>query len=172
MQHFAMLQDDHVVTYFQPPVGLQPLLAHTDRLLPPVVGAMHRAFWGWGKAGYSPGPVIAERVWFSQEGQIAFVVQASQSPRPLMQVGLGPDLAAWLVLLDKWVETFVVIARARAVWPVSELAGALSFLTPAFLPRSLVRQIPDNWARVAEALSIAVADGPLVGGSQDHHWSS
>jgi hypothetical protein len=168
--HYLMLDGERVVTHFEPPVGLRPLRANTGQLLPPVVGALHRTFWGWGQAGISPGAIVAERVWFSVDGKLAFATRPDQPPLPLMQVGLAPDLAAWLVLLDKWVETFVVIARARAVWPVGDLASALSFLTPAFLPAALVRQPPDNWARVAEALAVAVADGPLVGHSQDRHW--
>jgi hypothetical protein len=47
------------------------------------------------------------------------------------------------------------------VWNVQELGGALAFLSPAFLPPALMTQPPDNWARVAQALAIAVADGEL-----------
>jgi hypothetical protein len=154
----------------QPAGSYLPLLGNAERLLPPVVGSLHRHLWAWGRAGLSPGPLVAERVWLGPEGALAIAFADPQEPRPLLQVGIAPELAAWLVLLDKWVETFVVIARARAVWAPSELAGALTFVTPAFLPRRLVQQPPNNWVRVAEALAQAVADGPLAGDSQDRHW--
>ena len=43
-------------------------------------------------------------------------------------------LASWFVLLDKWMETFVVIARARTVWSPNELATAMIFVNPLWLP--------------------------------------
>jgi hypothetical protein len=68
-------------------------------------------------------------------------------------------------------ETFVVIARARAIWSVQELAGALTFTSKPFLPISLLYMPPDNWERVAMALANAVGDGALRGGVQsDQHW--
>lgn len=146
------------------------LASNATRLLPPVVGNLHRHLWAWGRAGLSPGPVVAERVWLGPEGALAIAFADHEEPKPLLQIGIAPDLAAWLVLLDKWVETFVVIARARAVWSPGDLAGALTFVTPAFLPRRLVQQPPDNWVRVAEALAQSVADGALAGDSQDRHW--
>lgn len=154
----------------QPTSSYVPLWGNTERLLPPVVGSLHRHLWAWGQAGLSPGPLAAERVWLGPEGALAIAFTSHEKPKPLLQVGLAPDLAVWLVLLDKWVETFVVIARARAVWSPGDLAAALTFVSPAFLPRRLVQQPPDNWVRVAEALAQAVADGPLVGDSQDRHW--
>ncbi|RIK44293.1 MAG: hypothetical protein DCC55_02990 [Chloroflexi bacterium] len=154
----------------RPASSYTPLRGSVDRLLPPVVGTLHRHLWAWGQADLSPGPLTAERVLLGPEGELGIAFANHNKPRPLLQVGLAPDLAAWLVLLDKWVETFVVIARARAVWSPGELAAALTFATPAFLPRGLVRQPPDNWVRVAEALAQAVADGPLAGDSQDRHW--
>jgi hypothetical protein len=85
---------------------------------------------------------------------------------------LALDLAAWLVLLDKWMETFVVISRARATWTPLELAGALRFTTPPYLPAPLTTEPPDNWTRVAHALSVAIVDGPLAGAPQDRHWQN
>jgi hypothetical protein len=154
----------------QPVASYVPLLGHAERLLPPVVGSLNRHLWAWGQAGLSPGPLVAERVWLGPEGALGVAFASHEKPKPALQVGIAPDLAAWLVLLDKWMETFVVIARARAVWGPGDLAGALTFVAPAFLPRRLVRQPPDNWVRVAEALAQAVADGPLAGDSQDRHW--
>ena len=50
-------------------------------------------------------------------------VTPKMAPAPIAHVGLAQELAAWLVMLDKWMETFVVIARARAVWNADELAN-------------------------------------------------
>jgi hypothetical protein len=167
MRYFS-IQAQRLIQTNQPPAGHQPLLSNPQLLLPPLIGALHRSFAAWGAAGYSPGPITPPRVWISPAGTLAFA-GVTQPPR-LLQIGLAPDLAAWLVLLDKWMETFVVVARARNVWGVQELAAALIFLTPAFLPPALIQHTPDNWARVAAALARAVADGPLAGGSQDRHW--
>jgi hypothetical protein len=167
---YLSVLDGAVITQSKSQAGLQPLLGNAQLLLPPLVGGLHRSFWAWGQAGLSPGQVIAARVWFGSNGELAFAFPEGEWPLPLLAVGLAPELAAWLVLLDKWVETFVVVARARAVWSVAELAAAMTFTTPAFLPRALVHQPPDNWARVAAALAVAIADGPLAGASQDRHW--
>jgi hypothetical protein len=143
-------------------------LVDNPQLLPPLITELHRSFQAWGELGYTPGPIVAGRIWFSQDGGLAIAGQAP--PGSLYQVGLAPDLAAWLVLLDKGMDTFVVMARARGVWKTQELAAALPFVTPAFLPPALVTQPPDNWARVAQALAEALIDGPLGGASQDSHW--
>jgi hypothetical protein len=169
---YFFVQDRQLIQTPQPPAGVKPLLANTRLLLPPLIGDLHRNFQAWDAAGYSPGPVTPERVWIGAKGALAFLFTGSAAPKPLLQVGLSPDLAAWLVLLDKWMETFVVVARARSVWSVEELGTALPFLTPAFLPPRLVKQPPDNWARVAAALATAVADGPLAGESEDRHWQT
>jgi hypothetical protein len=85
---------------------------------------------------------------------------------------MAQELAAWLVLLDKWMETFVVIARARSIWSVQELAGALTFTSRPFLPAAIVHMPPDNWERVAQALAQAVGEGPLRGSSHlEKHWN-
>jgi hypothetical protein len=155
-----------------PPLTMRLWAGNPPEFVPPLIGALHRNFADWGESGYSPGPIIPERIWFGPEGELAFAFADQTAPSPALQVGLAPELAAWLVLLDKAMETFVVVARARAVWPVADLARALTFLTPAFLPTALVQQPPDNWQRVAQALALAVADGPLRGTSQDRHWQS
>jgi hypothetical protein len=81
----------------------------------------------------------------------------------MLHVGMAPDMATWFVLLDKWMETFVVIARARTVWTPNELASAMTFVNPMWLPKSLLAQPPNNWVRVVRALAVAVSDGPLQG---------
>jgi hypothetical protein len=167
---YYYVQEARLVSAAQPPLGAERFASNVKRLLPPLVTALHRSFRGWGDAGFSPGAPLPERIWFGVDGQLAFHFDAASQPQPLLQVGAAPDLAAWLVLLDKYMETFVVIARARTVWSADELAGALTFTTPAFLPRALVKQWPENWPRVASALAQAVADGALVGASQDRHW--
>ena len=154
----------------QPPAGMDLLARRTNWLLPPLITTLHQHFQAWGQLGYSPGPVTPDRVWLGVDGRLAFFFARNATPKPLMQIGLAPDLAAWFVLLDKWMETFVVLARARAVWNGQELGGALTFITPAFLPSVLIARPPNNWARVAQALSIAIADGPLAGAPTDRHW--
>lgn len=164
---YYFIQDSKLSSAPFPP-AMYRQLPDTSHLLPPLISDLHRSFRSWGALGYAPGPILAERIWFGQEGGLAIAGQAF--PRRLNQVGLAPHLAAWLVLLDKWMETFVVIARARSVWNPQELAAALPFMTPAFLPPPLVAQPPDNWVRVAQALAEAVFDGSLRGASQDSHW--
>ena len=170
MMTYYMVEQGLMRRLAQPPIAMRPLASNGQSLLPPTISALHGRFREWGELGFSPGPLRADHTWIDADGGLLFAFSGGRAPRPLLQVGAAPDLAAWLVLLDKWMETFVVIARARAVWSVGELAGALTFLSPAFLPPALVQQPPDNWARVAQALAEAVADGPFVGASQDRHW--
>ena len=169
MRYF-FVQAQTIESSNQPPAGMELLAQRTDLLLPPLITDLHRSFNAWGASGYAPGPVTPDRVWFARDGRLAFAFSRNAAPKKLMDVGLAPDLAAWLVLLDKWMETFVVVARARALWNVQELAGALTFMTPAFLPRALVIQPPNNWMRVAQALATAIADGPLAGAPNNRHW--
>lgn len=154
----------------QPPLTMRLWAGNPPEFLPPLIGDLHRSLAAWGESGYSPGPITPERIWFGPAGELAFAFADQASPRPAQRVGIAPALAAWLVLLDKSMETFVVIARARAIWRVDDLASALTFLSPAFLPATLVQQPPDNWQHVAQALAQAVADGPLRGTSQERHW--
>lgn len=173
MNYFSIV-DGQLTQSATAPVGAKLFKHQLALLLPPLVSELHRAFRAWGDAGYSPLNVDARRIYFNAQGELAFHFMNGERPRPLMQIGPAPDLAAWLVLLDKWMETFVVIARARTVWRVAELSSALTFLTPAYLPPKLVAHPPDNWVRVAQALASVVADGELPnelpGTSQNRHW--
>jgi hypothetical protein len=160
-----MVHEEKLVRTGVPPAGLRRWQTANAQLQPPQVTALHRSLQAWGRVGFSPGPITAARVWFGEDGALAFAHETA--PKRLLQIGLASDLAAWLVLLDKSMATFVVVARARALWQVDELAAALTFLTPAFLPRQLVQQAPNNWERVAQALAEAVAGGPLAGGPRE-----
>lgn len=159
-----------LVTSAAPPKGAKPFKHQLNLLLPPLVTELHHAFRAWNLAGVSPGPLLVKQTYISEEGLLAFYFWKEARPQPLTNVGGAPDLAAWLVLLDKWIETFVVLARARTVWRAEELTSALPFLTPAYLPDKLVAHPPDNWERVAQALALVVADGPLVGTPTNRHW--
>ena len=169
MSYYTIL-NQQAVPLAEPPDGAKLLKHNLKHLLPPLVTELHRSLQAWGEAGVSPGPVNARRTYFNEQGIVAFYFIEGTEPKPLGQAGFAPSLAAWLVLLDKWMETFVVVARARTVWSVEELSRALTFLTPAFLPDKLVAHPPDNWERVAQALAVAVADGPLYGQPTNRHW--
>ena len=163
--HHTMLPPDDAARLADGPVFL----------LPPLIGAAHAAFKAWGDAGWSPGPLTPAHVWLTPGGTLAVEFRGTARPAPILHVGVAPDLAAWLVMLCQSMEVFVVIARARAVWTPEELAGALTFMTPAYLPPALVRPAGAAgdtalWATVASALAQAVADGPLAGAHQDRHW--
>ncbi|MBX3010705.1 MAG: hypothetical protein KF832_04325 [Caldilineaceae bacterium] len=163
--------DQQQLTYGKtPPAGTKPFKHQLSLLLPPLVSKLHASFQAWGRLGYSPGLASVNQVYVNAQGQLAFYLDDGCRPMPLGQVGVGPDLAAWLVMLDKWMETFVVIARARTIWNLQELASALSFVTPAFLPPRLVAHPPDNWERVASALAVVLADGSLQGTPTNQYW--
>ncbi len=151
------------------PDGALPLEQGMERVLPPQISDSHMSLARWGHVGRSPGLIVPNRIWIDPAGEIYFSFAADAEPKRLTQTGLAAEIAAWLVLVDRWMETFVVVARARSVWTPDELAGALSFMTPAFLPPTVV-EINPNWSRVAEAVALAVADGPLAGGHIDKHW--
>lgn len=168
MNYFS-IQDNQVVDLAELPADAVPFGEGILRVLPPQVSALHAQIHGWGQAGLSPGPIDPKRMWLTPAGEINFGFSGSQSPQQLMHIGAAPDLAAWLVLLDVWMETFVVVARARAIWSVDELASALTFLSPGFLPPAVVSLAP-NWAEMAQAVALAVADGPLAGSPEDRHW--
>lgn len=161
----------------RPPAQSRPLLEAADWLLPPIITDLHLAFARWTRHRLSPGPITPQRVWITQQGGLTFHMAAGQFPAQLGPVAAHQDLAAWLVLLDKVMESYVVIARARAIWPIGELAGALPFVTPSLLPQELVTTPPDNWHPLAQALAFAVGDGPLPSEdaapvqSRNRHWA-
>lgn len=167
---YYFIEQPRLVYSEKPPAGTKPLKHNLALLLPPLVSDLHLSFRAWGQLGYSPGELSPNRVYLNAQGLVAFWFDDGCKPQPLPQVGIGPDLAAWLVLLDKWMETYVVIARARMTWNLRELASALSFLSPAFLPILLTAHPPANWERVAVALAQTLVDGALQGAPTNQHW--
>lgn len=153
-----------------PPEDYRPFATVAPTLLPPQITELHRQLAAWAGVGYSPGPVLPNRIWIGPDSGLAWYFANGTRPRRLTHIGLHPTLAAWLVLLDQVMETFVVVARARSIWSPAELAGAMPFLTPAFLPPALVAAAPDQWRHLAIALASAVADGPLRGEPTNRHW--
>jgi hypothetical protein len=165
MSSYFVVDEGRLRSTIQPPVGLIPIVHGHAMLLPPLAAHLHRNFRTWGNAGFSPGPITPQRVFIGSEGQLAFSFADGQMPNGLLaNVGAGPDLAAWLVLLDKWMATQDVIESARALWSTQELATALPFVTPAFLPASLVSFPPQNWVRTARAIALALL--PTAAGAQ------
>lgn len=169
---FYSIVDGMLVSSAKPPDGAKPFNYQLRLLLPPLVTELHKSIRAWSVAGYSPGAILMRRIYFSESGVIAFRFLEDSRPQSIMAVGGAPVLAAWLVLLDMWMETFVVLARARAVWPIAELAAALPFVTPAYLPDKLAAHPLYNWERVAQALALSLADGQLAGTPANRHWKA
>lgn len=169
MMNYYRAASDEVKRIGVLPENALPLLQGIPQVMPPQISDLHRSLAQWSKLGLSPGEVLPNRIWVDQDYALYFGFRNGSTPKPLMQTGLGLELASWLVLLTNWMETFVVIARARAIWSPNELAGALTFMTPAFLP-PVVSQLNPDWDRVAIALATAIADGPLSGSPTDSHW--
>jgi hypothetical protein len=134
-----------------------------------MVTELHRSLHAWGTLGKRPGLLTADRVWATQDGVLVVYFEEGQAPYPMLHVGMAPDMATWFVLLDKWMETFVVVSRARTVWTPDELAAAMIFVNPMWLPKALAAQPPNNWVRVVRALAVALADGPLAGSPTPSH---
>ena len=158
---FIFAEHGKLIRREQPPAHSECLLHRRRELTPAAVAALHRAFYAWLDTGFSPGPVLPERIWLHDEGALAFHFEADRQPNRQPPVQLAPDLAAWLLLLDKWMDTYLVIANAREVFSVAQLAGALSFLSAAYLPPELLRSATNQCETVATAVALAVADGPL-----------
>lgn len=157
---YFWLDEHRLLSAWEPPAGMLPIDKLQFHIKPPLVTELHRRLRDWGDTGLSPGEIVPDRIWGDEQGALAFRFAGSTFPKPLTHVGLARELAAWLVMLDQWVETFVVVARARAVWPAAELAGALTFMTPVFLPPALQLSDPARWERMAVALAGAVGDIP------------
>jgi hypothetical protein len=160
---YYFVRDDNFVATVEPPEGAQRLAQLGDSLLPPMITELHRSLHKWGTLGKRPGLLTVDRVWATPDGTLVVYFEEGQAPYPLLHVGMAPDMATWFVLLDKWMETFVIVARARSVWTSAQLVSAMTFVNPLWLPKSLVAQPPNNWVRVVRALAMAVADRPLQG---------
>lgn len=168
--NYVYISQNRVVESPKPPPGAQPFADRAGALLPPQISTLHDSFFQWGKVGYAPGPIVPGRLWIGPDDSLVVHCADGDELAPYTYSGYVRDLAAWLVLLDTWMETFVVIARARSTWPAAELASALPFATPAYLPPSLLADGRSNWQRVAQALAATAADGPLKGRPEDRHW--
>ncbi len=140
------------------PGGSRPFLQVTDRLAQKTI-RLHRSFAAWGLSQRSPGLVIPRRIWLGDDDTVIFRFEGGTRPKLQSAVGAHAGLAAWLVLLNKYVETSALLAQAQEVWSTEDLAGALAFVTPAFLPGSLLSLQPNNWERLARQLSAIVATG-------------
>lgn len=167
---YYFIRDNALVSTSQPPAGAQRISQLGTTLLPPIITELHQSLHTWGTLGKRPGLLTADRTWATPEGKLVVYFETGQAPYPLLHVGMGPDMATWFVLLDKWMETYVVVARARTLWTPQELATAMIFVNPMWLPKPLVSQAPNNWLRVVRALAVAVADGPLQGATNNRHW--
>ncbi|MBX3000550.1 MAG: hypothetical protein KF893_18665 [Caldilineaceae bacterium] len=142
-----------------PPKEGRPFRSAVKWIEPATLPQWHRGFQAWGKANRSPGLVTPERIWLAPEGIVAFHFTKGEQPAIQSAVGGHAGLAAWLVLLDKSIETQTVLDSAGAVWPSADLAGALAFTAPALLPASLLTMPPQNWERLARALAHRIANG-------------
>ncbi|MDE0312429.1 MAG: hypothetical protein OXI52_09205 [Caldilineaceae bacterium] len=147
-------------SHHHPPLS-RPIATAAEWLTPPIVSNLHGHFARWTSAQISPGPVIPQRLWIDRDGRAAFRF-ADGEPAAMPVVGAGEALAQWFVLLSKWMEIHVVLARSRTVWPHSQLLGALPFITPSLLPRQLAQFPPDNWEQVARGLAATVAESTVA----------
>jgi hypothetical protein len=141
-----------------PPVGSRPFLEATSWLQPALLDALNRSFHAWGAAHLSPGIVTPERIWITVDGTVAFQFTKNQRPAAQSAVGAQAGLAAWLVLLDRYIDTDELLSQTSKQWSVSELVGTLPFITPPLLPLSLLQLSPDNWEQVARALAKVVVN--------------
>jgi hypothetical protein len=163
---YVTVDQGRVSRKMAPPDGSVPIHQAGMMLDEALVTALCVKMRAWGDAGLSPGAITPQRVHVGLDGALAFEFVERTGPSAVpSNVGASPDLAGWMVLLDKWVETAAVVASALKVWSTGELAGALPFVTPAFLPDALVVWPPVNWARVARALADVAASDEMAGRS-------
>ena len=139
------------------PPQSRPIAAGVEWIGPELISDLHRSFARWTEARLSTGPVLPHRLWIDRSGLVAIRFATGAPDRP-PEVGAGEELAQWFVLLSKWMETYVVLARAGAIWSKPALAAALPFLSPCMLPRPLAQLPPDNWEEVARGLAAIVLD--------------
>jgi hypothetical protein len=131
-----------------------PLLHARSLLAPELVAALNTSLRSWESVDLSPGPVLPQQMYINTRGDLAVHFLKRGYPRVLMaNTCLAPDVAAWLVLLDKLVPTETVLGQARMVWSKADLVQVLPFVTPAFLPSTLVKWPPVNWERIARGLA-------------------
>ena len=146
------------------PPHSRPISAAVEWMHPALITDLHSSFAQWTAAKLSTGPVVPHRLWIDQTGLVA-VRFSADAPAPQPPVGAGEELAQWLVLMAKWMETYVVLARARSVWSLAELAAALPFTSACLLPRTLAQLPPSNWEEVARGLAAIVIEGATTGAS-------
>lgn len=144
------------------PPNSRPIAAAAEWLNPALISSLHHSFARWTGNEVSPCPVTPHRLWIDQTGLVA-IRFADGAPQPQSPVGAGESLAQWLVLLSKWMELYVVLARARTVWTLPELAAALPFTSLSLLPRPLAQLPPNNWEIVARGLAAIAIEGSLPG---------
>lgn len=160
---FWMIEQGRLRRMVAMPQGMTPIVNVEPARLAGQIETLHRAMQQWAQIEISPGPLTAARVFVGGDGFVAFSADDESEPLPLMaHVGPSQDLAGWLVLLDKWVDQERVLQSARTVWSAQELAGALPFMTPAFLPAELVNLPPQNCAEMARALSALLVQPPVL----------
>lgn len=168
MTLYRTLKGKAIWTTGAPPEGAQSILLASHAQLQSVLGALHRSLCVWGDVGLSPGYITPARVFVTAEGGVTFAFPEKGdaeviAPQPLAtNTGAARDLAGWLLLLDKFLATSVVLAEARKVWSSTELASALPFVAPIYQAAALVEMPPVNSERVARALAESIVDHALA----------
>lgn len=163
MSDFYSVQDGKLIRSLGIAQGMMPIAQAQNCLTPSLVKTLHRSFKEWEAVPLSPGPILPQSVFIDTTGALAIHAPTEAGLLPKMSnTGLAQDLAAWLVLLDKWVSTDVVVGSAAEVWSVDALAQALPFITPAFLPRGMMKWPPANSERVARAVARVAAASPAA----------
>jgi hypothetical protein len=151
-----------------PPKESKPFRSAIEWLDPAHLAQWHRSFQMWRDANRSPGLVIPDRLWLTPDGAVIFYFDKDGQPAIQSEVGSHAGLAAWLVLLDKFVETQSVLESASTVWSTADLGGALAFTAPALLPAPLLLMAPQNWERLARALAHVISGGSVHHPQENH----